>query len=263
MAFGRANHAGESKVTFSVCQRVQKDHTRAVAGRSGSATVDLFARAEAQAFLQQVEREQAAALAAIRDHPFVQGIANGTANRESLRQFAHAEYWYMRGGVKHFALSIMTAPDMETQRFYHQRLSGELEYLERFRPVLQALGLDEQELDRSWPAPQTLSAVNFLFRLSVESGPADKAIAWYMVGRVFAETCRAMHQGLAAYYQMPAEALRFFDIPHVHSAPFVEAIATIIARYAPTADDRAHLRQVAEAIAVYEREFYDALGTRA
>ncbi len=225
--------------------------------------MDLFARAEAQAFLQQVEREQAAALAAIRDHPFVQGIANGTANRESLRQFAHAEYWYMRGGVKHFALSIMTAPDLETQRFYHQRLSGELEYLERFRPVLQALGLDEQELDRSWPAPQTLSAVNFLFRLSVESGPADKAIAWYMVGRVFAETCRAMHQGLAAYYQMPAEALRFFDIPHVHSAPFVEAIATIIARYAPTADDRAHLRQVAEAIAVYEREFYDALGTRA
>ena len=81
-----------------------------------------------------------------------------------------------------------------------QRLSGELEYLERFRPFLQALGLDERELDRSWPAPQTLSAVNFLFRISVESGPADKAIAWCMVGRVFAETCRAMHQCLAEHY---------------------------------------------------------------
>jgi thiaminase len=221
--------------------------------------MDASAHAAAQAFLQEVEWEQAAALTAIRDHPFVQGVANGIVSRESLRQFAYAEYWYMRGGVKHFALSIMTAPDLETQRFYHQRLGGELEYLERFRPFLRALGLDELELDRSWPAPQTLSAVNFLFRISVESGPADKAIAWYVVGRVFAATCRAMHQGLAAHYQMPAEALRFFDIPHVHSVPFVEAIASIIARYAPTAKDRAHLRQVAEAVVVYEREFYDAL----
>jgi thiaminase len=221
--------------------------------------MDASTRAKAHAFLQEVEREHAAALTAIKDHPFVRGIANGTVSHESLRQFAHAEYWYMRGGVKHFALSIMTAPDLEMQRFYHQRLSGELEYLERFRPFLQALGLEEQVLDRSWPAPQTLSAVNFLFRLSVESGPADKAMAWYIVGRVFADTCRAMHQGLTEHYQMPPEALRFFDIPHVHSTPFVEAIATIIARYAPTAEDRAHLRQVAEAIVVYEREFYDAL----
>jgi thiaminase len=221
--------------------------------------MEASAQVEAHIFLQEIEREQSAALAAIKDHPFVQGVANGTVSRESLRQFAHAEYWYMRGGVKHFALSIMTAPDLETQRFYHQRLSGELEYLERFRPFLQALGLDEQELDRSWPAPQTLSAVNFLFRISAESGPADKAIAWYVVGRVFAETCRSMHDGLAQHYKIPAEALRFFDIPHVYSVPFVEAIAAIIARYAPTPEDRAHLRQVAEAIVAYEREFYDAL----
>jgi thiaminase len=221
--------------------------------------MEASAYAEPHAFLQEIEREHAAALAAIRDHPFVQGVANGTVSRESLRQFAHAEYWYMRGGVKHFALSIMTAPDLETQRFYHQRLSGELEYLERFQPFLQELGLDMQELDRSWPAPQTLNVVNFLFRISVESGPADKAIAWYVVGRVFAETCRAMHKGLTEHYRMPPEALRFFDIPHVHSAPFVEAIATIIARYAPMAGYRAHLRQVARAIVVYEREFYDAL----
>ena len=221
--------------------------------------MEASAQVEAHTFLQAIEREQSAALAAIKDHPFVQGVAHGTVSREALRQFARAEYWYMRGGVKHFALSIMTAPDLETQRFYHQRLSGELEYLGRFRPFLQALGLDEQELDRSWPAPQALSAVNFLFRISVESGPADKAVAWYIVGRVFAEACRPMHDGLAQHYDIPATTSRFFDIPHVHSAPFVDAIATIIARYAPTAGDRAHLRQVAEAVVIYEQEFYDAL----
>jgi thiaminase len=217
------------------------------------------ALAAAHAFLQEVERTQAASLAAIREHPFVQGVADGSVRHESLRRFAHAEYWYMRGGVKHFALSILTAPDLDTQRFYHQRLSGELEYLERFRPFLQALGLDEQQLDRSWPAPRTLSAVNFLFRISAEGGPPDKAVAWYVIGRVFAETCRAMHAGLAQHYNIPPQALRFFDIPHVHSASFVESIATIIACYATSPADRAHLQQVAEAIVVYEREFYDAL----
>jgi thiaminase len=221
--------------------------------------MDPAALAAAQAFLQEVEAEQTAALAAIRQHAFVQGVADGRVSRQALRHFAHAEYWYMRGGVKHFALSLLTAPDLETQRFYHQRLSGELEYLERFRPFVQALGLDERELERSWPAPHTLSAVNFLFRLAVEGGPADKAVAWYVVGRVFAETCQAMRRGLASHYGMPAAALRFFDIPHVHSAPFVEAVATIIARYAPSAADRAHLRRVAAAIVVYERDFYDAL----
>jgi thiaminase len=213
----------------------------------------------AHAILQEVEGAQEPGLAAIREHPFVQGVARGTVPRTALHRFAHAEYWYMRGGVKHFALSIMTAPDLDTQRFYHQRLSGELEYLERFRPFLQALGLEEDDLDRSWPDPRTLSAVNFLFRISVESGPADKAIAWYIVGRVFADTCRALYEGLARHYAIPLEALRFFDIPHVHSAPFVDAIAGIIARYAPSPNDRAHLHQVAAAIVAYEREFYDAL----
>jgi hypothetical protein len=138
-------------------------------------------RTEVHAFLEQVEQQYEPALTVIRNHPFVQGVAQGTVSLAILRQFAHAEYWYMRGGVKHFALSIMAAPDLETQRFYHQRLSGELEYLERFRPFLQALGLAEEVLDRSWPAPRTLSAVNFLFCLSVEGSPADKAIAWFCV----------------------------------------------------------------------------------
>jgi thiaminase len=186
-------------------------------------------------------------------------MSGGGLSVFSVPLIPNTQYWYMRGGVKHFALSIMAAPDLETQRFYHQRLSGELEYLERFHLFLQALGLAEEVLDRSWPAPRMLSAVNFLFRLSVEGSPADKAIAWFVVGRVFAETCRAMHEGFARHYQLRAAALHFFDIPHVHSAPFVDAIATIIARYAPTAQDRAHLQQVAEAMVAYEQEFYDAL----
>ena len=143
-----------------------------LARRSGKLETSVVA--EVHAFLEQVEHQYGAALAAIRNHPFVQGVEQGTVPLAILRQFAHAEYWYMRGGVKHFALSIMAAPDPETQRFYHQRLSGELEYLERFRPFLRALGLTEEVIERSWPAPRTLSAVNFLFRPPSRADPQTK-----------------------------------------------------------------------------------------
>jgi len=83
--------------------------------------METSAPAQAQVFLREIEREQAAALAAIRDHPFVHGAASGAVIRESLRQFAHAEYWYMRGGMEYFALLIMTAPNLKAQRFYHRR----------------------------------------------------------------------------------------------------------------------------------------------
>src|SRR5262249_43540982 len=92
--------------------------------RRGDRHMEASLWAEVHAFLEQVEEQYEPALAVIRNHPFVQGVAQGTVPLDILRQFAHAEYWYMRGGVKHFALSIMTAPDLETQRFYHQRLSG-------------------------------------------------------------------------------------------------------------------------------------------
>src|SRR5262249_39546854 len=81
-------------------------------GTSRSGTMDASVRAEAHAFLEQVERQYESALAAIRDHPFVRGVAQGTVPLDTLRRFAHAEYWYMRGGVKHFALSLTAAPDL-------------------------------------------------------------------------------------------------------------------------------------------------------
>ena len=76
-----------------------------LARRSG--TMEASVRAAVHAFLEQVEQQYEPALAEIRHHPFVQGVAQGTVPLAILRQFAHAEYWYMRGGVKHFALSII------------------------------------------------------------------------------------------------------------------------------------------------------------
>ena len=119
-------------------------------------------------FLEELERHHEPTLAAIRSHPFVTSVAGGNAHLEDLRRFPIAEYWYMRGGVKHFAVSIVNSPDLETQRFFHERLSGELEYSSRFRPFMEALGLTDSEMEQRSPPSEALNAVNYLFRLSVE-----------------------------------------------------------------------------------------------
>jgi len=68
--------------------------------------------------LEGLERRHEVALAVIKEHPFVTDVAQGRTSLEALRRFALAEYWYMRGGVKHFSLSILNSPDLETQRFF-------------------------------------------------------------------------------------------------------------------------------------------------
>jgi len=210
-------------------------------------------------FLEGLEHGHEVALAAIKEHPFVTDVAQGRASLEALRRFALAEYWYMRGGVKHFALSVLNSPDLETQRFFHERLSGELEYLSRFRPFMEALGLTDNEVERQSPPSGALNAVNYLFRLSVEGGPAEKAVAWYLVGRVFSDTCSAMREGLAKHYGLSGEALKFFDIPHVRSQRFVDAVARLVTIYGLDQGRKDELEHVAENILAYERGFYDCM----
>jgi thiaminase len=112
----------------------------------------------ARRFLEDLEQRHEPALALIREHPFVTGVRGGQVPLEGLRRFAIAEYWYMRGGVKHFALSVLNAPDLQSQRFFHERLSGELEYLHRFQPFLEALSLSEEEVEKQSPPAQALNS---------------------------------------------------------------------------------------------------------
>ena len=210
-------------------------------------------------FLEGLERRHQAALLAIKQHPFVTDVAEGRASSETLRRFAVAEYWYMRGGVKHFSLSILNSPDLETQRFFHERLTGELDYLSRFRPFMEALGLTDSEVETRSPLPGALNAVNYLFRLSVEGGPAEKGVAWYLVGRVFSDTCSTMREGLASHYGLLGEPLKFFDIPHVSSTRFVDAVARLVAIYGLEHGKKNQLEQVAEHILAYEKDFYDSM----
>ena len=210
-------------------------------------------------FLEELERNHEPTLATIRSHAFVTSVAEGNAPLDVLRSFAVAEYWYMRGGVSHFALSILNSPDLETQRFFHERLSGELEYLSRFRPFMEAVGLPDTEVPRQSLPSAALNAVNYLFRLSVEGGPAEKAVAWYLVGRVFSDTCSAMREGLAEHYGIAGEALNYFDIPHVRSERFVNAVARLVTIYGLDQERKDELEQVAAHILAYEKDFYDSM----
>ena len=215
--------------------------------------------AAAHRFLDDLEHRHETDLASIREHPFVTGIRDGSLPRESLRRFALAEYWYMRGGVKHFAVSLLNASDLETQRFFHQRLSGELEYLERFQPFMEALGVSEAEVEQEPPSSPALNAVNYLFRISMEAGPAEKGVAWFLVGRIFGDTCETMRTGLISHYQLPEETVRFFQIPHVRSQQFEDGIARLVSLGGLGERRQNKLEQVARHILAYEKDFYDSL----
>ena len=113
----------------------------------------------------------------------------------------------------------------------------------------------------AWQTPpsEALNAVNYLFRLSVEGGPAEKAVAWYLVGRVFSDTCSVMRDGLAKHYALFGEVLKYFDIPHVRSERFVNAVARLVTIYGLDHGRRDELERVAAHILAYGKDFYDSM----
>jgi len=74
-------------------------------------------------FLEELERHHEPTLAAIRDHPCVISVAEEMCTMGDLRRFALAEYLYMRGGVKHFTLSVLNSPDLNSSE-WRQRPPG-------------------------------------------------------------------------------------------------------------------------------------------
>ena len=65
------------------------------------------------------------------EHPFVQGIADGTLDREKFRFYMIQDYLYLIEYAKVFALGVAKAKDLESMRLFagyvKQILDGEMD----------------------------------------------------------------------------------------------------------------------------------------
>lgn len=106
-------------------------------------------------------------------HPFVQGIQNGTLDREKFRYYIMQDFLYLKDYAKVFAIGIAKAKSTETANLFAKYIAvmnGEVDihsgYLGRFQ-------VTQEEIEAMLPSLDNLSYTSYMLRVAYEEGEAE------------------------------------------------------------------------------------------
>lgn len=99
-------------------------------------------------------------------HPFVQGIGDGTLDKEKFRFFMIQDYLYLIDYAKLFALGAMKSKDVETMGRFAEILNSTLnEEMALHRQYGKKFGITAEEFERAKPSPTTLAYSHYMLHV--------------------------------------------------------------------------------------------------
>ncbi len=120
---------------------------------------------------------------AIRRHPFVQGLADGSLDPEAFRRYVAQDAFFLAAFARGYALAAARSDRIEDVAMFHQLMGSVLEEMQTHRRYAARLGI---ELDAVEPYEQTLAYTEFLSRTAWSSGLAETIAAMTPCMRVYA-----------------------------------------------------------------------------
>jgi thiaminase (transcriptional activator TenA) len=100
-------------------------------------------------------------------HPFVQGIGDGTLEKEKFRFYMIQDYLYLMDYAKVFALGAVKATDLTTMGKFAALLNSTLnEEMELHRQYAKKFGITVDELEQAKPSPTTLAYTHYMLQVS-------------------------------------------------------------------------------------------------
>ncbi|HSI66818.1 MAG TPA: thiaminase II [Planococcus sp. (in: firmicutes)] len=100
-------------------------------------------------------------------HPFVQGIGDGTLDKEKFRFFMVQDYLYLIDYAKLFALGAVKANEVETMGKFAQILDSTLnEEMSLHRQYGKKFGISAEEFERATPSPITLAYSHYMLHVA-------------------------------------------------------------------------------------------------
>lgn len=98
-------------------------------------------------------------------HPFLRGLTDGTLPEERFRHYVLQDALYLRDYARALALAGVRSPDESALLMFTQHAAGAI-VVERslHEGFLKDLGIPDDELDRTPPAPTTLAYTSYLLR---------------------------------------------------------------------------------------------------
>ncbi|MED3895063.1 thiaminase II [Priestia aryabhattai] len=111
------------------------------------------------------------------NHPFVQGMGDGTLEKEKFRFYMIQDYVYLIDYAKLFAIGAMKATDLQTMGKFAALLDSTLnEEMSLHREYAKKFQISEKELEKAQPSPTTLAYTHYMLHVG-QSGTLAELVA--------------------------------------------------------------------------------------
>ncbi|MDY0939856.1 MULTISPECIES: thiaminase II [Priestia] len=111
------------------------------------------------------------------NHPFVQGMGDGTLEKEKFRFYMIQDYLYLIDYAKLFAIGAMKATDVQTMGEFATLLDSTLnEEMSLHREYAKKFEISEKELEKAQPSPTTLAYTHYMLHVG-QSGTLAELVA--------------------------------------------------------------------------------------
>jgi thiaminase/transcriptional activator TenA len=132
----------------------------------------------AEPFSTALRRAADAIWAAQHEHPFVLGVADGTADHAGFARYVRQDYVFLVEYARLLALGAARAPDLATMRRFADLAQAILgEEMELHREFAREVGIDAAELEAEVPLPVTRAYTDFLLRTATLGSFSELAAA--------------------------------------------------------------------------------------
>jgi thiaminase/transcriptional activator TenA len=112
------------------------------------------------------------------EHPFVQGIGDGTLDLERFKHWVRQDYLFLIEYCRLFGLAAARAPDLETLiRFADLLQATARGEMDLHRAYAREFGIEQAELEREQMGPTTRAYTDFLLRVAATGDFAELAVA--------------------------------------------------------------------------------------
>ena len=194
------------------------------------------------------------------EHPFVQGIKNGTLDQEKFRSYIIQDYWYLMDYTKVFAVGVAKSKSVETMKMFAKYiqaiLDGEVNVHNGYMGVF---GITQEELDRTPIAQDNRSYTSYMLSVAYKGGEAEVLTAIFSCAYSYEVIARRMVEENSAAPDHPfyGRWVRGYitDRYTGNNVQLMEMLERLTADY--TEEQLQYLEEVFTACSRYEASFWD------
>ena len=127
------------------------------------------------------------------EHPFVQGIKNGTLDKEKFRRYIIQDYWYLMDYTKVFAVGVAKSKSVETMKMFAKYIQAILDgEVNVHNGYMGEFGITQEELDQTPIAQDNRSYTSYMLSVAYKGGEAEVLTAIFSCAYSYEVIARKM-----------------------------------------------------------------------